>query len=137
MGFKLGREKGLHVSNGEIKNKMRFTKEHMSIPGTPIIRKKLGEGILGEANMDGSIYISKDVIPGSFKEREVLTHEMRHATDMKIGKLKYEDDYIKYNGETYKRENINGEDMIQYDGKWIQAGSTEFPWELDANNGNK
>ena len=27
--------------------------------------------------------------------------------------------------------------MIKYDGKWIQAGSTEFPWELEANNGNK
>ena len=56
---------------------------------------------------------------------------------MKIGKLKYEDDYIKYNGETYKRQTINGMDMIQYDGNWMQAGSMEFPWELEANNGNK
>ena len=56
---------------------------------------------------------------------------------MRIGKLKYEDDYIEYNGETYERKEINGEDMINYDGEWIQAGSTEFPWELEANNGNK
>ena len=28
-------------------------------------------------------------------------------------------------------------DMIQYDGNWMQAGSMEFPWELEANNGNK
>jgi hypothetical protein len=92
---------------------------------------------MGEANMDGSIYLSNNIEPGSKEEREVLIHEMRHATDMKIGKLKYEDDYIKYNGETYQRKDINGEDMINYDGKWIQAGSTEFPWELEANNGNK
>ena len=137
MGFKLGRERGIQVDNGEIKNKMRFNKDDVSIPGVPVIRKDLGEGIMGEANMDGSIYLSNNIEPGSKEEREVLIHEMRHATDMKIGKLKYEDDYIKYNGETYQRKDINGEDMINYDGEWIQAGSTEFPWELEANNGNK
>ena len=137
MGFKLGKERGIQVDNGEIKNKMRFNKDDISIPGVPVIRKDLGEGIMGEANMDGSIYLSNNVEPGSKEEREVLIHEMRHATDMKIGKLKYEDDYIKYNGETYQRKDINGEDMINYDGKWIQAGSTKFPWELEANNGNK
>tara|TARA_R100000458_G_scaffold21508_1_gene19246 strand:+ start:639 stop:1052 length:414 start_codon:yes stop_codon:yes gene_type:complete len=137
MGFKLGKEKGNYAINGEIKTKMRFDKDHVSIPGTPIIRKDLKEGILGEANMDGSIYISNLIKPGSKEEEKVLNHEMRHATDMKIGKLKYEDNYIKYNGETYKRETIEGKDMIHYNGEWIQAGSTEFPWELEANNGNK
>ena len=137
MGFRLGRERGLQVNSGEIKNKMRFDKDHVSIPGTPVIRKDLGEGIMGEANMDGSIYISNLIEPGSREEEEVLSHEMRHATDMKIGKLKYEDDYIKYNGETYKRQTIEGKDMIDYEGEWIQAGSNEFPWELEANNGNK
>tara|TARA_R110000744_G_scaffold115940_1_gene216810 strand:- start:1065 stop:1478 length:414 start_codon:yes stop_codon:yes gene_type:complete len=137
MGFKLGRERGLQVSNGEVKSKLRFDKDHVSIPGTPVIRKDLGEGIMGEANMDGSIYISNKVEPGSKEEQKVLIHEMRHATDMKIGKLKYEDDYIKYNGEKHKRQDINGMDMIQYEGKWIQAGSMEFPWELEANIGNK
>ena len=137
MGFKLGREKGLQVSNGEVKSKMRFDKDHVSIPGTPVIRKDLGEGIMGEANMDGSIYLSNKVEPDSKEERKVLIHEMRHATDMKIGKLKYEDDYIKYNGKTYARQDRNGMDMIQFEGKWIQAGSMEFPWEFEANNGNK
>jgi len=137
MGFKLGRERGLQVSKGEITSKMRFNKDHVSMPGTPVFRKDLDEGILGEANMDGSIYISNLVEAGSKEEREVLVHEMRHATDMKIGKLKYEDDYIKYNGQTHARKTINGEDMIQYDGEWLEAGSTEFPWELEANNGNK
>tara|TARA_B100000902_G_C27101229_1_gene808897 strand:- start:478 stop:900 length:423 start_codon:yes stop_codon:yes gene_type:complete len=140
MGFKLGKEKGLQVNRGEIKNRMNFAKIEngdISIPGVPVIRKKLGEEIMGEANMDGTIFLNKNVAPGSPEEREVLIHEMRHITDMKIGKLKYMDDYIKYNGETYKRQIIEGKDMINYNGKWIQAGSTEFPWELEANNGNK
>ena len=133
----MGREKGLRVSGGEVKTKLRFTKDHVSVPGTPIIRKDLEKGIMGEANMDGSIYLSTSLEPGSLEESEVLNHEMRHATDMKIGKLKYEDDYVKYNGISYERKEIGGKDMIRYEGEWIQAGSTEFPWEFDANNGNK
>ena len=62
---------------------------------------------------------------------------MRHATDIKIGKLAYEDDYITYNGETFPRETRNGKDMIKIEGRWKEAGSHGFPWEVDANNGNK
>ena len=39
MGFKLGTNRGLEVSGGEIKTKMRFGKEsggEGSVPGTPV-----------------------------------------------------------------------------------------------------
>ena len=139
MGFKLGTERGNYAVSGEIKTKMRFHKEaggDASVPGTPIVRKDLEEGVLGEANMDGSIYLSNTVQPDSFEERQVISHEMRHATDIKIGKLEYDDDYIKYDGRTFPRETIKGRDMILIDGKWKEAGDTGFPWENDANNGN-
>ena len=139
MGFKLGSNRGNYAVSGEIKTKMRFGAEaggDASIPGTPVIRKNLEEGVLGEANMDGTIYISDKIEPGSEEEREVINHEMRHATDMKIGKLEYGDDYIKYNGDTFARETINGKDMIMIEGKWSEAGETKFPWENDANNRN-
>ncbi len=139
MGFKLGTERGLEVTGGEIRNKMRFHQEaggDASVPGTPVIRKDLGPDILGEANMDGSIYISDTLVPGSFEERQVVSHEMRHATDIKIGKLEYTDDYIKWNGDTFERKDINGVDSILVDGKWKEAGDKGFPWEQEANNGN-
>jgi hypothetical protein len=143
MGFKLGTERGLEATGGKIRTKMRFggqAGEEGSVPGTPIIRVPLEEGdrfeILGEANMDGSIYISDKLEPGSFEDRQVINHEMRHATDMKIGKLAYEDDHITYNGETFERKDINGVDSILVDGKWKEAGDKGFPWENDANNGN-
>ena len=140
MGFKLGSERGNYAVNGEIKTKLKFHKESgnsdISVPGTPVIRKPLEEGVMGEANMDGSIYISNKIIPGSFEERQIINHEMRHATDMRVGKLEYGDNYIKYNGETFLRETRNGKDMILVDGKWKQAGDHGFPWEDDANNGN-
>jgi len=139
MGFKLGKNKGLEAVGGEIKTKMSFGKQAGdvgSVPGTPVIRKPLAEGILGEANMDGSIYISDKIIPGSEEERQVINHEMRHATDMKLGKLAYGDDFVSYNGEVYPRKTIDGKDMIIVDGVAKEAGSEGFPWEKEANNGN-
>ena len=142
MGFKLGTERGNYAVNGEIKTKIRFGKQsggEGSVPGTPVIRVPLEEGdqfdILGEANMDGSIYVSDKLEPGSYEDRQVINHEMRHATDMRLGKLAYTDDSITYNGEEFPRMDIDGVDSILVDGKWKEAGDTGFPWENDANNG--
>ena len=139
-GFKLGKERGNHAVAGEIRTKMRFGQKaggDGSVPGTPVIRVPLEEGVMGEANMDGSIYVNELIEPGSFQDRQTISHEMRHATDMKIGKLAYEDDSITYNGESFPRMDINGVDSILVDGKWKEAGDTGFPWENDANNGNE
>ena len=140
MGFKLGKGKTPIASSGEIRTKMRFGKESgdadASVPGTPVIRKDLGPGIMGEANMDGSIYISDQIEHGSAEERQVVNHEMRHATDMKVGKLSYTDDHIMYNGDRFERKDIDGVDSILVEGKWKEAGDTGFPWENDASNGN-
>ena len=137
MGYKLGKAKKHYMTSGNLRNKLKFGSEagDTSIPGTPVIRKPLGEGIMGEANMDGSIYINNNIIPGSEEERQVLNHEMRHSTDMRIGKLAYSDDFVRYNGITYPRKTINGKDMIIVDGVAKEAGSHDFPWENDANNG--
>ena len=132
MAFKLGRAKQPIARGGIIDRKLSFRNEEVSIPGNEVIRKNLSEGILGEANMDGSIFISDKVQPGSREEKQVLLHEMRHATDMKLGKLAYSDEAVYYDGITYPRETIDGKDMIKVDGKWKEAGD-DFPWEKTAN----
>ena len=141
MGFKLGTERGNYAVSGEIKTKFRFHRESgdpdASVPGTPIIRKKLEPGVHGEANMDGSIFLNEEVEPGSFEERQAVMHEMVHITDMRIGKLSYADDHIMYNGERFERQDINGIDSILVDGEWKAAGHEGFPWENDANFGNE
>ena len=136
MGFKLGTNRGLEATAGEIKTKMRFGKQSGEEGSVPVIRVPLEEGVMGEANMDGSIYINELIQPGSEEDRQVINHEMRHATDMRIGKLAYNDDNVTYNGEVFSRETRNGKDMIKVSGKWKEAGDTGFPWEDDANNGN-
>jgi len=141
MGFKLGTARQPYAVSGEIRTKLRFDRESgdpdASVPGTPVIRTKLEPGVMGEANADGSIYINDNIQPGSELERQVINHEMRHATDMKISpnKLSYTDDYIIYDGVTYPRETRGGKDMIMVDGGWKEAGTHGFPWEQDANNG--
>ena len=140
MGYRLGTAKKMYAVNGEVRSKLRFAKSKgdadASVPGTPVIRKDLEEGVMGEANMDGTIYINELIEPGSHQERQTINHEMRHATDIKIGILEYSDHHVKYNGETFPRQTIEGKDMILVEGQWKEAGSHDFPWEVDANNGD-
>ena len=132
MAFKLGKARQPLASGGVVNKKLSFKSYIGSVPGHQVIRKPLEEDILGEANMDGSIYVSNKLKPGSEEDRKVINHEMRHATDMKTGKLSYGDDFVQFNGVTYPRETRNGKDMIKVDGKWTEAGG-DFPWEKTAN----
>ena len=123
------------VTGGEIKTKMRFGKqagEDGSVPGTPVIRVPLDEGVMGEANMDGTIYVNEQIVPGSREDRQVINHEMRHATDMKLGKLEYGDNHVKYNGRVFPRETINGKDMIRVEGEWKDCLLYTSPSPRDA-----
>ena len=109
MGFKLGKARQPEMTYGNLRSKLKFG---------------------GEAGGDASV-------PGSHEDKQVINHEMRHATDMRLGKLAYSDDDITYNGEVFPRETINCKDMIKVDGKWKEAGDHGFPWEDDANNGSE
>ena len=143
MGFKLGRARAVTAVGGVIKNKLSFKKHPSSIPGNAIIRKNLPDDIIAEANSPAhgkdanTIYLNKNVDPNSDLAKEALKHEMVHLTAMKIspGKLSYTDDSVTYEGETYPRKDINGQDMIMdiNTGEWKEAGSSDWKWEKDAN----
>ena len=95
MAFKLGSE-SRKINYGTTKN--RFDRDSdASIPGTPVIRKKLERGVKAEANIDGSIFLDESVEPGSQQEKAILLHEMKHLVDMKTGKLSYTDESISKN----------------------------------------
>ena len=116
MGYKLGKGRQPYMTGGVIRSRLTFSKEagsDASIPGTPVIRKPLAPGVMGEAIMDGTIFINSNIQPGSAEEKQVLLHEMRHSVDMLTGKLSYGDDFVQFNGVTYPRETINGKDMIK------------------------
>jgi len=137
MAFKMGTGRTPYAVSGEIKTKFKFNnvenEDDLSVPGNPVVRKPMPDGVGAEANNDGNIYLNDNIDPNSFIARKIIMHEMKHATDMKIGKLAYEDDKIIYNGQDFPRAEINGMDMIQYNGKWVEAGDDNLPWESDAN----
>jgi hypothetical protein len=126
MAFKLGKEKRPNkLSLGSSNGSGIGAKDDASVPGTPVIRKDLAPGISGEANIDGSIFLSNKIKPGSEEEKKVLLHEMKHIIDMRVGRLKYTDNDITWDGNTYERK----DGKINFNGKWVPEGGKEFPWE--------
>ena len=59
------------------------------------------------------------------QEQEVVAHEMIHQTQMRLGKLAYTDNSITWDGVEYPRR----DGYIVYEGKYVEEGSKEFPWE--------
>ena len=113
MAFKLGGE-NRKINYGSAKNRFGSDPD-ASVPGVPVIRKKLDKGIMGEANDDGTIFISDKIEPGSQEERKVLMHEMKHMADNSLTWMNQ--DYERKNGK------------INYNGKWLPEGHNDFPWE--------
>ena len=93
-----------------------------------IIKVELDDGIAGEANNDGTIFVDENIPEGSVHEKEVVAHEGQHMKDMDKGILDYEDDYVEWRGEKYERKG----GKILYKGKWLEEGYKDFPWEKRA-----
>ena len=123
MAFKLGsrignKDKKLNIGG--------VTSDHDIIGGVRIEFAKLDEGVLGEAHKEGVIYVSDQIEYGSSQYNRVVAHEMKHMTDLEIGKVDYTDDNVFYNGVNYPRK----DGYIFYDGEWQEEGSIDFPWEF-------
>jgi len=129
MAFKLGKSKGLQASAGNIKSTFKFKQTDLSVPGVPVYKKKLGDNILGEANMDGSIYVDSSVDDNSPELARVLNHEMQHVTAMKIGNETYDDNAVYFNGEVWPRG--EGYIMNPHTGEKLQEGDPSLPWEAN------
>ena len=129
MAFKLGKSKGLQASAGNIKSTFKFKQTDLSVPGVPVYKKKLGENIIGEANMDGSIYVDSSVDDNSPELARVLNHEMQHVTAMKIGNETYDDNAVYFNGEVWPRG--EGYIMNPHTGEKLQEGDPSLPWEAN------
>jgi hypothetical protein len=100
---------------------------------TPVFKKTLDGGILGEANNDGTIFIDKS-LKGKAKEKAV-SHEKVHLEQMAQGRLHYDDNTVTWKKDTksparvYERQ---GSMLIdKKTGKSAQEGG-DFEWEREA-----
>jgi hypothetical protein len=100
---------------------------------TPVFKKTLEGGILGEANNDGTIFIDKS-LEGK-KKQEAVNHEKVHLDQMAQGRLQYDDNTVTWKKDTksparvYKR--INGQLIDEKTGKGAEEGG-DFEWEREA-----
>jgi len=85
----------------------------------PVIKKDLEDGVIAEANNDGTIYLDKDVKNGSPLAKEAIAHEMVHMDQMARGDLNYDDNNVYWKGKKYDRDDMN-------------EGSKQLPWEAEA-----
>ena len=111
MAFKLGSEK----------------RNYKNPKDNKIFRKKLGNGVLGEANVDGSIYIDKSV-PDNMVNY-VANHEAQHRTAMQLGTETYDDNAVYYKGEVWPRG--NGYIIDPNTGQKYPEGDRRLPWEAN------
>ena len=116
MGFKLGDEK----------RKLRTPED------TPILRKKLGDGIDAEANNDGSIYVDSNIPVDSAKYKRAIRHEMKHKEDMETGRAGYGENWVMWEGDIFFRKTINGEKFIDGPAGRLPEGHPDHPWEQSA-----
>ena len=88
--------------------------------------KALNSGEAGQAHSDGTIEVDPNLSP--LEKQKTIAHEKKHVADMDAGILGYDDNSITYMGEKYPRK----DGKIRYDGKWLDEGDKEFPWEAAA-----
>ncbi len=95
--------------------------------------KKLKPGVAGVANNDGTIELAPDLSPE--EKKKTIQHEKQHLLDMKNKKIKlnYDDNFVYYKNNKYKR--VNGK--IEYNGKSYMEGHPDLPWEKRAYKAEK
>jgi len=100
--------------------KMKMGK--LSMDNTPIYQVETDEGVMGQANKNGSIVVSKDLHPE--EQEDVVRHEKVHLDQMERGDLDYDDEFVYWKGKKYSRSAMN-------------EGDKNLPWEKEAWKANK
>ena len=96
------------------------------IDNTPIYFVEEEEGVLGRANMNGTITINSKVkSPNQIKE--IIKHEKVHIDQMKDGRLAYDNDNI------YHRKSGKGKWKVKKRSNKVD-GSPSSWWEKEAYN---
>jgi hypothetical protein len=100
--------------------KMKMGK--LSMDNTPIYQMDTEEGVMGQANKNGSIIVDKNLSP--LEQEDVVRHEKVHLDQMERGDLDYDNDNVYWKGKKIPRSKIN-------------EGNKNLPWEKEAYKANK
>ena len=92
------------------------------VDNTPIYQKDMDEGVMGQANRNGSIILNKNLSP--LEQKEVIKHEKVHLNQMERGDLDYDNDNVYWKGKKIPRSTMD-------------EGDKNLPWEREAYKANK
>ena len=103
---------------------MAFNMKKCSIvvDNTPIYEKDMDEGVMGQANKNGSIILNKNLSP--LEQEDVIKHEKVHLNQMERGDLDYDNDNVYWKGKKIPRSTMD-------------EGNKNLPWEREAYKANK
>ena len=107
--------------------------EELSTYNNPVFEKKLGDGIVAEANRDGTTFVDPNV--SNEKKKEAVAHENVHHCQMAQGRLDYTEDIVTWKKDTksptrvYKRDQGT---LIAMDSGKVEAEGGDFEWEREA-----
>ena len=103
---------------------MAFNMKKCSIvvDNTPIYQKDMDEGVMGQANKNGSIILNKNLSP--LEQEDVIKHEKVHLNQMERGDLDYDNDNVYWKGKKIPRSTMD-------------EGNENLPWEKEAWKANK
>jgi hypothetical protein len=103
---------------------MAFNMKKCSIvvDNTPIYQKDMDEGVMGQANKNGSIILNKNLSP--LEQEDVIKHEKVHLNQMERGDLDYDNDNVYWKGKKIPRSTMD-------------EGNKNLPWEREAYKVNK
>ena len=100
--------------------KMKMGK--LSMDNTPIYQMETEEGVMGQANKNGSIIVDKNLSP--LEQEDVVRHEKVHLDQMERGDLDYDNNSVYWKGKKIPRSTMD-------------EGNKNLPWEREAYKANK
>jgi hypothetical protein len=100
--------------------KMKMGK--LSMDNTPIYQMDTEEGVMCQANKNGSIIVDKNLSP--LEQEDVVRHEKVHLDQMKRGDLDYDNNNVYWKGKKIPRSTMD-------------EGNKNLPWEREAYKANK
>jgi hypothetical protein len=106
--------------------------EELSEFGRPVFEKSLDNGVIAEANRDGTTFINKNV--SAQQKKEAVDHENVHHDQMLQNRLQYSNEEVIWKKDTRsparKYERVGG--ALFSAGQKLQEGHASFEWEDEA-----
>lgn len=108
--------------------------EELSEFGKPVFEKKLDPGVIAEANIDGTIFISKDATRE--EQKGSIAEEHKHLNQFKQNKLHYDNNSVTWKKDTKSPsrvyERIGSMIVDKKTGQKAPEGAHGWEWETQA-----